>query len=263
MTTKTMKRTPYKMAALVLLGLAGISTVKASTTDLLLGFNDAAGPNAAQNDYVIDLGLSGTSLIADALASPNSTYNLSSTFSSSTFTGAFDGNGGDANYLNDVAAGVVGGITGAANPKYLFQTDLIGNTPAAIHSGQFNDAAASAQSPAIGQYASASTSGWSAYVAASPTSPGTLVSGDDVADQTGNPLGQLSSGDLSLALWEDTRTGTSTIGGWVDEGTFNINVDTDTISFTAAAVPEPATYGLFSGVGLLMLALRRQLGKVA
>jgi hypothetical protein len=49
----------------------------------------------------------------------------------------------------------------------------------------------------------------------------------------------------------------------VDEGTFNINVDTDTVSFTANAVPEPATYGLFSGIGLLMLALRRQLGKVA
>jgi hypothetical protein len=49
------------------------------------------------------------------------------------------------------------------------------------------------------------------------------------------------------------------VNGWVDEGTFNIDVQSDTVTFTTTAVPEPGTYGLLAGFGLLALGLRHQL----
>jgi hypothetical protein len=72
----TIMKNFYKTALLAALGLGSVVTVQAST-DLLLGFNDAAGPSSAQNDYVIDLGLNGATLVADAIAN-SGTYDLSS-----------------------------------------------------------------------------------------------------------------------------------------------------------------------------------------
>jgi hypothetical protein len=244
-----------KIAALVAIGLAGISTAQAGTSDLLLGFNDAAGPGAAQNDYVIDLGLSGNELVAAANANSGN-YDFSSLYVPSTFTTAF---GADASALNNVAVGVVGSITGLL-PAYLFQTELTGITPAPAFVGQFKNAAASAASPIAGEYSSSSTTGWSYFVAASPTTAGGagLVTGGDVADQTGNPLGQLSGGIASLDLWQLTKTSTSTVSSWVDDGTFNINLNSDTITFTAS-VPEPTDLKLLgAGAVLVLIALRHK-----
>ena len=159
-----------KIAALITIGLASISAAHASSTDLLLGFNDAAGPSAAQNDYVIDLGLNGNTLIADANGN-GGTWNLSSSFNAGTFSTAFSA---DTAYLNNVAAGVVGGISSPT--KTIFQTDLIGNTPAVTFSGAFNNSLSSAQSSTIGEYSSSSGSGWSTYVAIDPNTPGSLSS---------------------------------------------------------------------------------------
>jgi hypothetical protein len=118
----------------------------------------------------------------------------------------------------------------------------------------------SSESPSIGEYPSAG-GGWDTFVAVSPTQHGTLVSGSDVADSTGNPEGYLNGGSLSIALWENTQNSLSAPTGWVDEGTLNINTVNDTVTFsTPTAVPEPATYGLLSGAGLLVLGLRRQIG---
>lgn len=246
-----------KITALVAIGLASVSVAQAGTTDLLLGFNDAAGPASAQNDYVIDLGLSGAALVSAANAN-NGTYDLSSTFSASTFSTAFSTDGAA---LSDVAAGIVGGNPGTS-PKGLYQTALVGSTPASISRGKFNNSINDAQSSAIGEYASTSTTGWTFFVATSPTAGGTATGATDLADQTGNPLGQLSSGVLSLNLWEDTASGISSApSAWVNEGTFNINLNTDTVTFSTAAVPEPSTYGLMAGVGLLGVLFRNQIGR--
>jgi len=247
-----------KLLVLAALGLAGLSTATAGTTDLLLGFNDAAGPNAAQNDYVINLGLTGSGLVAAANAN-SGTYDLSSLLLAGTFSTAF---GADSSALNNVSVGVVGSLTGSS-PSYLFQTVVTGGgAPAPAFVGEFNKAAASASASTVGEYSSSSTTGWSYNVAASPTSPGgaSLTTAGDVADQTGNPLDQLSSGVASLDLWQLTKTGTSSLGSWVDDGTFNINLNSDTITFTAAPAPEPAGASLLAaGAGLLVIAFRNQL----
>jgi hypothetical protein len=250
----------YKATLLIALGLAGVSAAHAGSTDLLLGFNDAAGPTAAQNDYVIDLGLSGSQLLANAAAN-NGSYDLSSTFNVNTFNTAFVA---DNNALNSVTAGVVG--ASGSSPEFLFQTAPVGTTPGSITYGEYTAAFAAAGAPIIGEYSSGTAGGWSSDVAVSPTSPGSNenTTGQNVAGQTGtNPLGQLSSGVLDLTLWGNTLTKSGlqhTVQGWVDEGTIDINLNTDTVSFTAVAVPEPRTYGFVAGAGLLFVALRRQSG---
>jgi len=257
---KMKKNYTYKAALLIALGLAGVSAAQAGSTDLLLGFNDAAGPNAAQNDYVIDLGLSGPQLLANAAAN-NGSYNLSSTFNATTFNTAF---GADNNALNEVSAGVVG--ASGISPELLAQTVPGGSTPGAITYGEYTAAFAAAGAPTIGEYSSGTAGGWSSDVAVSPTSPGSNenTTGQNVAGQTGtNPLGQLSSGVIALTLWGNTLTKSGlqhTVQGWVDEGTININLNTDTVTFAAAAVPEPTTYGFVAAAGLLFVALRRQSG---
>jgi hypothetical protein len=243
-----------KIAVLVALGLAGVTAARAQSTDILLGFNDYAGPSGANNDYVVDLGTTGAGLVADAVGN-GGTYSLSSLVNWSTFNTAFSA---DSSRLNNVAVGLVNGYQ-VGSTKYIFQTVAVGSTPPAPYSGQFANTWTSAQSPTIGEYSSSSTSGWTYNVAQSPGLPGTanLITGSDVAENTGNPLGQLSSGVLALNLWEDTKHNT-TISGWVNVGTFNINLNTDTASFTVAA-PEPSTYGVLAGFGLLAFTLRNQI----
>jgi hypothetical protein len=117
----------------------------------------------------------------------------------------------------------------------------------------------------VGEYASGSSSGWTALVAASPTLAGTagLQTGGDITDQTGNPTALLNSGVASLDLWSITETKSgvrTTLGSWTDLGTFNINPNSDTITFTTAPMPEPGASSLLAaGAGLLLVGVRHQL----
>jgi hypothetical protein len=164
--------------------------------------------------------------------------------------------------LNNVCAGVVGGYS-ISNPKLLYQTVALGVTPPALSSGGLVSIAANAaQGVDIGKYSSGSapTSGWSALVSVDATTPGSIVSGGSVSGATGvSAVGKLGSGVLSLELWENQRnTGTGPANGWVDLGTFNINLNSDTVTFTVSPVPEPSVYALLATAGLLALPLCRR-----
>lgn len=252
----------YKAALLAALGLGSMTAAQAST-DLLLGFNDAAGPSSAQNDYVIDLGLDGATLVADANAN-NGTYDLSSLFDSSTFfsslsTSPGPGFGTDPNALNNVCAGVVGGYS-ISNPKLLYQTVAIGVTPAAISGSQLSDAANAAQGVAIGNYASTATEGWTALVSVDATTLNSQAAPSTLSAATGiSAIGNMNSGVLSVELWENQRdSGFAPADGWVDQGTFNINVNSGTVTFTVAPVPEPSALGLLGVAGLASLLFCRR-----
>jgi len=237
----------YKLALLAALGLATASASYGQ--DLILGFNDAAGPSAAQNDYVVNLGLTGAALVADANANSGS-FTIANAFSSSTFNTAFSA---DGNALSDVAAGIIGASASGSYPRSLYLSAF--TTPNVPSGAAFNNAAN--QNPALNEYASTTPGGWTAEVA---TAPGTTTAGT-VSAYVANPLGTLSSGVLSFNLYEETATKsgvTVTPGVWTDEGTLTINANNDTVTLVTS-VPEPATYGLLAAGGLLIVALRRQL----
>ncbi len=252
----------YKAALLAALGLGSITAAHAST-DLLLGFNDAAGPTSAQNDYVIDLGMSGATLVADANAN-GGTYDLSGLFNAGTFTTTFintaadlSGTALDPNWANNVNAGVVSGYA-FSNPKLLYQTVAAGVTPAAISGSQLSDGVNIPNGIIIGNYASTTASGWTASVAVDATLLNSQAFPSTVANATGiSPLGNLSSGVLSIELWENQRNGISNPIGWVDQGTFNINLNSDSITFVTP-VPEPSTLGLMGVAGFTALVFSRR-----
>jgi hypothetical protein len=248
-----MKNNLYRVALLAALGLAGISAAQAGTPDLLLGFNDAAGPAGAQNDFVIDLGNVNT--LGGLAALEGGSVNVWNNSIGSTFTTAF---GADGNYDNDVAVGAVEGYS-ASYPKTLFQTGLTGS----LSLGKFNNSVAAAQSPTVGEYASTSQSGWSWFVAVDPNNVGNNITGGDVANQTGNPLEYLNGGSVTLTLWETTlSSATGTPAAWqnTDQGSFLIDPDAQEIIFTAT--PEPSTFGLLALGGLLVLSLRHRINRI-
>ncbi len=245
-----MKHT-YRLALLAALGLATATGAQAQGSgDLLLGFNDL---NGTQNDYVVNLG--------SLSQFTTSSYTVLS-FSGSTFSTAYSA---DGNAMNDVAAGAVGGYTGGSNGS-LFQTAPNGGLPAwnSSMAVAWLNAASEAQSPVVGEYSSAGPGngnyGWSQMVAASPTVQGSAPGGN-VAGNSANPLGYLTSGVITEQLYESTDSGVgsrgSTPSAFSDVGTLIINANNDTVTYFGTAVPEPSVYGLLAGCGLLAVALRR------
>ncbi len=239
-----MMNLPFKQLVLVLaMVLVQVSLSQAQQInpggDLVLGFNDAAGPTAAQNDYVIDLGLSGATLVSAAKTN-GGTFTLSldkitTTNFSSTFQTAFKA---DGNALNDVAVGVLGASASGVYPRALYLTAFTA-PPTAGSGSLFNNAAN--QNPYLGEYASTTPGGWTAEVA---TAPGTTTAGT-VSVYVANPLGTLSSGVLSFNLYEaiETKSGLTTLtpGAFTNEGTLTINVNTRTIGFVAgSSSPAPS-----------------------
>jgi hypothetical protein len=253
----TMKNHLYKTALFAALGLA-VNPVAKAASDLEIGFNDLLGPSSAQNDYIIDLG-SYTALF------DNST--VTTTIDSSLFNQAF---GTDANALNNVAVGAVAAgtydantLNGTTSGKYIYATV----NPHLPGPARWNNAQAQGSITwPLGVNPSGSVDTWSFNVAQSSTVPDAF--GNGVASSIGNPESNLANGILTLTLYYSTLVtgpGFHTPGAFSELGTIAINANStgtgsDTIAFYSAIVPipEPATYGVFAGVGLLVLGVRRQ-----
>ena len=239
----------YKAALLAALGVGSLNSAQAQTystySDLVLGFNDAAGVSAHNNDYVIDLG-------AISSLTSGETWSINS----SQFTTAF---GTDLSLANHIAVGIVGGNTPPTGENDAFTT-LKGN-PTTIPSKtaiKIANGAAFSQGILVGVNPSSTpytSGGWSGLVSASPVNVGT---GQSVSGNLGQTLSYLSSGTVSENLYQysyNADNGTVYTPALV--GTFNIDANSDTITFTA--VPEPSTLALAAVAGLMALSFGRKL----
>jgi hypothetical protein len=251
-----MKNQLYKAALLAALGLASATAAQAQVGPALgagqvgLGFNDLAGPGSANNDYVINLGsftLFTTTSIVNASINPT------------TFNTAFNT---DPSALNNVAVGAVEGV-GSVGGNIMLTAGTMPTvtTFAPIATGISDIAAVN-----TGEYSSSAGTPTAPFSKQVATSPISSVAGS-VGALVANPLSYLSGGTASLTLWEATISGTSRtpiVSSWSELGTISVNANAgvDTISFTGVnATPEPTTYSLLGGAGLLFFGLRRPFRK--
>lgn len=244
----------YKALLLAALGLSAATAAQAqglpSTSSVLLGFTDTATTATAQNDYVLSIGT------ADQF---NTTANLSGSLSSSSLSAGFGSV--DTGYLNDVNVGLYSG----ANSGTVFGLGSV-TTFAGVNVAGIKGAGSLVPTVDLGEYSAAQDSStWTTVVEKDPaTGAGTSLTGS-IAEDAGNIMGTVNNGTVSLAVYQDVVSGTtrSPIYTVTEEGTLTVDLNSDTWSFQGAnvAVPEPTTYGLLAGAGLLVVSLRRQFVK--
>lgn len=219
----------------------------ANPGDLILGLNKSGA-----SDYIIDLG-----------AITGSHVDFSSRLNLSTFTAQFGASPVGVN------AGVVGGDIGLVTPQFVYTTTAFGASAPTKPTTQAQVQLASgnvsglAMDPSLSIVVAPSVANsWSASIALNPTSPGTTAANNFVGNMPGaNPLQTFGSSKiLKEDLWQDTNPATGT-APWQKLGTltFDLSGASPSITFDAVAVPEPTTYGLVAGAGLLVLSLRRRL----
>lgn len=224
--------------------------------DLTIGFASAG------SDYVIDLGQIPTTA-GTQIGSPISLSLYNSTFGASAVSvgviagdinGVFDPSGHDTIWTTTLR-------TGTAATSYT----LAGaeSAPAAISKTQINNIAGIPYGLAYG--VTPTTSGgigdaWSEEVAQSSTQNGSLNGNWGAA--AGNPMSALS-GPITLDLWTTSADVTANHYTYVGDITIDMTGSSPagavaSVIFDPTAVPEPATYALLGGGGLLAFVLRRK-----
>ena len=254
----------YKVALLAALGLTVAVAAQAQTpvaNDLVLGFTSTAP--GVTSDYIVDLGQLPTAQNTQ-IGSGVSLATLSSVFGSALANG-------------QVNAGIVGGT--AAGSKAAFTTTLDNGTGTATVAGSTAPISASkSQLSQVGSIATSLTTGvvsqnpvgqigFFTSVAETPTTVGSA--NNNVASDLGsNPLSTIGTSEIiTLDLWKNAgtaATGTA-VTGWQYEGDIQIDLSGTTASVVfdpaASSVPEPTTYGLLAGAGLLVVSLRNKLAR--
>jgi hypothetical protein len=216
--------------------------------DLILGF---AGNGA--NNFILDLGQfsAGHTDLSSAVSSSALAVAGYSTFNASVF------------------AGVVGGDVGLDPTTFVFgsRAHNAGAPPNPPSGGGVGNASGIVTGLAIGAVANSAANSWNSTIAVNPTTAGTANPGNYVNVMGGlfNPLQAFGANGI---LQEDVYkiTGGGSLGTWQLLGTLTMNFsnpNSPSVAFdTPAAVPEPSTYGLLAGMGLLLVALRRQVARV-
>jgi len=217
----------YKAALLVALGLGGVATTQAQTaynSDLIIGFTSTTG-----SDTMFDLG-SASSLVN------GETWNLDSLISGYT--------------LSSVDWGVIGTTTSGHN-SYLTFNPSFGTPPAVDSQGNWTPIK-TAVATLYDNFATAGA-GESATVLASASDSWNAETlnptlGTDYINENANPNVE---GETSAYFYEQADNGSTPTA----LGTFSLASD-GVVTFD---VPEPATYGLLAGGGLLLFSFRHQL----
>jgi hypothetical protein len=277
----------------IMLAMSGVLLVTASRTqaqntynnlDLLLDFRNYSTPTDPNvtvdlgnvNSFVYavaNAGLPGNTAILDT--GSGYTASFSTGFSYAGLSGLL-GTPSSGNQIGFSAAAADGSGSGLL---YLTRTQT-GTTPPSTQSGQLPAASQDSTAQAIGLIGLQTTSGATVLPGSGnnavsypsggansyqsqgqdPANSSTIDYGGSqitTAGQGGKiELQQKGSGNIYEALWAVPVQGT---GSDVYEGYFTF-MNNGEVTFTA--VPEPATYGILAGIGLLALAVRRQIGSL-
>jgi hypothetical protein len=231
-----------------------------AANDIILGFNQQG---VSTSDYTVDLGNANTAVGVGGTA----VVDLSTAVNMSSFNSAF------AAGPNGVGAGFAGGNNGVGT-KDVFVTQLrtaLGNpasqagsaTPANPSSASFISTAAASVNAVtpLGLNPSGNAGSWSSQVTpnTSQTTGTPFLNAISI-----NPESTIAGSTIVEDLYQDTRSGSLGQSGWTYDGYFTLTFtgpSSETLTFTPASfvpVPEPATYGLIAGFGLLALSFRRQ-----
>jgi hypothetical protein len=221
--------------------------------DLVIGFNSGT----STTDYVLDLGQVPTSANTQLAGSFDlSTFN--STFGSAAMNvgvvggdpdGAIDPSGFETMWTTTLRTGV------AATS---FATHGTEAAPASLSQNGVDGGASTAVQVALGftPTANSSSSAWNQVISKGPGQHG---SNNTSFGQFANPMTALSSQPLTLDLWSANDGNTLNPFTYVGDLQIDLTGATPSIIFDpAVAVPEPASYGLLAGGGLLAIVLRRQ-----
>lgn len=251
--------------------------------DIVLGFTEAS----AANDYIMELGS-----YQSVGVGGSSVVNLSSIFSSgqgaNTFNSDFSGG------LSGVSVGAAGGYNGSLSTTINFETVLrtsnfgtpsvagstapgsyvrtVGSSGLGILGGMVNGINTYGQSLATPYSFGAGQSVSVAHAGVGTTASSWNNNVDSFtpptsswATSTGHEVDSAASGSVIV---EDLWGAKISSGSYVFnqyEGYFTIDTSgaSPSLTFTpsAVAVPEPASYGLMAGAGLLLVSLRRQLAR--
>jgi len=242
---------------LAAVALAAATSAQAQYTpgnnEMLLGFSTAS----STGDLVIDLGsFSSLPSGVDLNTSGNTGFG-----SDAALKTALGQNGLS---LNSLIWGVVGGNGDNAPTSYNIYTTV-------AHGGQYPNLPQNGIPNAMGGVDTLGlsiTSGKSAIV--NPVqlngnsvteimhnAAGSAALQIDWTDPTTTTSGTFASGGTQYAVEDLYYQQKGQVGGTL-EGAFTLGSD-GSIVFNAVAVPEPTTYGLLAGLGLLALSLRRHL----
>ena len=236
----------YKLTLLAALGLASVTAAKAdyANGDLLVGVYQ---PGVA-NTTVVDLGS-----FSSISGSTYQTWNLSSALAAAGFGSTLSGS---------ATFGVVGeSSTGTTAFHAIYETVVSPSTPPTFSgAGAFNGIKTDVVN--IGNL----TAGPGTFATLVIPNPNLNAQSGDWYSQTVNYVANQGGITLSSGVNPAATVGTSDIlykttangATPVAFNSFSLNPNTEVLTYGTAAVPEPATYGMIAGLGLLAFSLRNQ-----
>jgi hypothetical protein len=244
------------MSSVLLLSQAANAAI--NPNDLILGFNQGGG--TGPNDYIINLGNASTAVGVGGTAQ----VDLSGLYSSATFNSLYGS-------LAGTSMSVLGGQPATAGRDLYYtvlRTSNVG-TPALSGSSAPGSLASTPMATGLNDVGRmvnnlGLAAGTSQTVAQSDANSFfnnvlTVSSGSFRSDTGRDPSGTVASGST---IFEDLYRAVPN-GAFTYLGYFSLDTSgSGSLLFTPSAfvpVPEPGTYGLIAGSGLLILTLRRQL----